>query len=179
GSNQVVSREVHVSPAPPVCVENSNRPRAGEIVRRSGGVRPTSEVAWLLEARPAYSARDRPAAVLAGDADCVRFETMLDREERQLEAVRDPQLAEDVGEVMLDRLHADRKLLSDLGVGVSTKYREHDLELARREAERAAARIGHRRRRAHPHLLEHLAHALAPDPVLSRHHRTNAVEQEA
>src|ERR1051325_3550114 len=63
-------------------------------------------------------------------------ETMLDGEARQLDAVRDAELFEHVGEMVLDGMRTDGELLGDVLVGRAHDDRGNDVELTRRQVER-------------------------------------------
>src|SRR5438046_10495233 len=62
-------------------------------------------------------------------------EAVLDGKARQLDAVRDTELVEHVGEVVLHGIRTDGELLRDVVVGGSHHDGGDDVELTRREAE--------------------------------------------
>src|SRR6266581_3543594 len=64
----------------------------------------------------------------------IRDETMMDREERQLEPVRHAGFVEDTGQVVLDRVLADGELLRKVLVRVAGDHQRENLPLAPRQA---------------------------------------------
>ena len=64
---------------------------------------------------------------------------MVKGEERQLEAARHAHFAEDVGQVPLHGIFAERELLRDLFVRVAGDDRRDDLLLARRDLQLSRA----------------------------------------
>src|SRR5207249_5213658 len=96
-----------------------------------------------------YIRMDRPRrllAVLTLRRNRLRGEIVMQREKRELEAIGDAELVEDVREVVFDRLLADRHLCRDVAVGIAAENHADDLELPRREAELFSARPRMRRR---------------------------------
>src|SRR5262249_11814293 len=114
---------------------------------RRGVSSPMFGVVWLLssklEVAPEgdFSQATQPArraSVLGGDSgrDRRRADQMIaDGEERELETVRHAELAEDLRQVVLDGLLAQREALRDFLVRQAAADRADDLQLARRQAE--------------------------------------------
>src|SRR5271165_6022630 len=67
---------------------------------------------------------------------------MVQGEQRQLQAVADPQLVEDIGQVALDGFFANAEGLRDVLVGASFGNQADHLELACRQAKGLAGRRG-------------------------------------
>src|SRR2546426_12460247 len=103
-------------------------------------------------------------------------EIVMQREQRQLEAIGHAELVEDVREVVFDRLLADRDLCRDVTVGIAAENHADDLELPRRETELFSARPRMRRREVAQRRGE-IGHAFPSYPVLAGHHGANALEQ--
>src|SRR5262249_36339708 len=101
-------------------------------------------------------------------------EMLADREERELEAIGDTELAENLGEVMLDGLLAQREALRDLPVAVAGGDRRHDFKLARCQAEFRLHRAEHLRAQR----LDQARYAVASNPVFARHHHPHRLHQE-
>src|SRR5204862_6607326 len=94
-------------------------------------------------------------------------ELRVDRHERELEAVRDAELVENVRNVVLDGVFADGELTRDVLVGQSAYDGGDDLLLARREA-KPPLRVG---RRLPANVVQQVSDRVAIDPGLPRHHR--------
>src|ERR1700681_2252643 len=62
-------------------------------------------------------------------------ELMVDGEKSEFQPVRNTEFAENVGEVMFDRLLAKRESLRDILVRIARNYCRHNLQLARSKAE--------------------------------------------
>src|SRR5690606_27837173 len=111
-----------------------------------------------------------------------------DRVDHRLGAVADAQLAEDRGDVVLDRLLADEQTLADLPVGDALRHQLQDLELAAGEGlgdapaqggpplAAAGSQLQHARRKGRVHV------ALAPAAEahrLDQRPRLHVLEHEA
>src|SRR6185436_12479775 len=105
------------------------------------------------------------------------LEAMLNGEESELETIRHADLVEDVREVVLDRLDADRELLRNLGVRIATGDGQHDFQLTRSQARGGPSGLRPGRGRQGAHHVDQPPHALAPHPVLAGHDGADALEQ--
>src|SRR5262245_35901478 len=108
------------------CGADHNGPAGGTLMALSGGAGDVPGTARFSSApgRTRRARSVRPGGVVVE-------QPMMDREERQLEAVGGPDLVEDVGEVVLDRVLAEHELARDLAVAEAGHDGGRDLQLAR------------------------------------------------
>ena len=103
---------------------------------------------------------------------------VVDRKERQLQAVRHTDFVEDVRQVMLDGLLADRELLRDLLVLIRVNDCRHDLPLTHGQTEiRLPRRSSFENHSAAADRAHQVGHALPPDEVLAAMDDADALEQ--
>jgi len=102
---------------------------------------------------------------------------MVDREHRQLQTVRDSELVEDVGKVVFHRVFAQRELPRDLFVGISGNDRRQDLELPSGQPERFLLGFPARCQQCSEGL-DQVGDFCAPNPILSCHDRSDALEEK-
>ena len=103
---------------------------------------------------------------------------MVDREEGKLQPVRHPDLVEDIRQVVLDGLDADRKLLRDVAVRIAADDGGHNLEFASGEAKGRTPVFRAARRGSVAHRVNDRPHTFASHPILAVHDRANALEQQ-
>src|SRR5271166_6444390 len=98
---------------------------------------------------------------------------VVQSKQSQLQAVADPQLVEDIGQVALDGFFANAEGLRDVLVGASFGNQADDLELACRQAKGLAWRRSGLRGEIAQHL-DKVLYRTALQPVLPLHHGANA-----
>lgn len=106
------------------------------------------------------------------------YQVMTDDEKRELHAVGDAELIENVGDVVLDGLFAEGKLVSDFLIAISRDNCCNDLHLAGGEAKVLPGIHGSGARQKTVEQMHDVGHIFAAYPILPFHHAMDTLNNK-
>jgi hypothetical protein len=106
------------------------------------------------------------------------YQMVTDSEEGKFHSVRNAELVEDVGDVVLDRLGAERELLTNFVVAVAGDNRGGHLELSRAQAKALPSAFPLRASGIPPEQLNEVRNIFPTHPVLTLHDAANTLNYQ-